>query len=1125
MKTLKKLKIINWHYFWNETIDFGGINFLTGLNASGKSTLIDAIQVLLLGDTSGRFFNKAAMDKSNRTLKGYLRGELGDNLDGGFHYLRNGRFSSYIAMEFFDDKNATSFTMGIVFDIYDDGEEEHRFFEIDAPIPENQFIINRVPMDYKQLNSFLSSNYAGKFTFFDSNRQYQEYLKRSFGGLKDKYFSLLKKSISFTPITDITTFITEYVCDPQQNVDIAPMQENILQYRKLEKEAQIMRERVNRLEAIHKTYKMYQDNFEQKSIYSYIVEKASFQNDRERLDSYYHQIDDATKRLAAIDVDIAEVEHSISELNRKKMHLIQDKANSDIYRITDDLRAQKANEEKRLLQLNETAKRINENLSRYVSNFISVGQSLADTLTSFDVGSISDDALLQEINDLRASALDVLTQSMNLRDNFLGNIDSLSTDVLFAWRDSLGVFKQRVGGLAIFIGKLITNYDQKTALLKQQEIDMQGGGKSYEARLLGVKRELETELSRRHNRNIRVSIFADLIDIRHPEWANAIEGYLNNQKFNFFVDDEYYMESYEIMRSLLEKFNYYGLTIIDANRLIERDYRAEKNSLAEEIKTDHPGAEAYANFLIGRLMKCRNLTEARAAGNGITIEGDLYRNFAFGKINPYLYREHFIGREISQNQLTSKRYEITANAELVNKLRDLASIINEANRMEIINSNEIATVNTELEQLKDIKGIKENIAYVDSELSKHDLSQLTTLDKRIDDIGEDISGLESDRASLFEEKGKITNLIETLKNDKIPSEKKSVEEKENRLLENFDPFLVSEKAEPLFQEELAKGKSPLDLITEYNISLGHAQYLVNNLFTQLTKLRRDYIREYRLTYDTEQEDNEVYEAEYRDMTEVRLPDYENKIHDAYDKAVKQFKNDFISKLRSAIEAVEDQIKELNFALSASTFGEDSYRFTVRPSSTYRVYYDMIMDDLLLEMGDDDSEFLAKYDTVMRDLFAQVALANDSANNAAVLVNVEKFTDYRSYLDFDLVVKDKSGNEQRLSRMIKKKSGGETQTPFYISVLASFAQLYHVNETGELGNTLRLIIFDEAFSKMDGGRIKEAIRLLRKFGLQAIVSAPSDKVAEISGLVDETLVVLRGKNASSVRLYAEEDKLA
>ena len=109
-------------------------------------------------------------------------------------------------------------------------------------------------------------------------------------------------------------------------------------------------------------------------------------------------------------------------------------------------------------------------------------------------------------------------------------------------------------------------------------------------------------------------------------------------------------------------------------------------------------------------------------------------------------------------------------------------------------------------------------------------------------------------------------------------------------------------------------------------------------------------------------------------------------------------------------------------------------------------------------------------------------------------------------------------------MLKKKSGGETQTPFYISVLASFAQLYRVHESGELSNSARIIIFDEAFSKMDGGRIKESIKLLPKFGLQAILSAPSDKVADISELVDETLVVLRGRNASHVHLYAKEDSV-
>lgn len=98
MKVMTKLLLIHWHYFSHELIEFGGLNFLTGKNASGKSTIIDALQLILLGDTSGSFFNKAASGRGNRTLKGYLMGELGDDEESGFHYLRNGRFTSYIAI-------------------------------------------------------------------------------------------------------------------------------------------------------------------------------------------------------------------------------------------------------------------------------------------------------------------------------------------------------------------------------------------------------------------------------------------------------------------------------------------------------------------------------------------------------------------------------------------------------------------------------------------------------------------------------------------------------------------------------------------------------------------------------------------------------------------------------------------------------------------------------------------------------------------------------------------------------------------------------------------------------------------------------------------------------------------
>lgn len=77
MKKLTRLLLINWHYFQNTIIDFGTINFLTGKNSAGKSTIIDALQVVLMGDTRSTAFNRAACKKSERTLKSYLIGSMG----------------------------------------------------------------------------------------------------------------------------------------------------------------------------------------------------------------------------------------------------------------------------------------------------------------------------------------------------------------------------------------------------------------------------------------------------------------------------------------------------------------------------------------------------------------------------------------------------------------------------------------------------------------------------------------------------------------------------------------------------------------------------------------------------------------------------------------------------------------------------------------------------------------------------------------------------------------------------------------------------------------------------------------------------------------------------------------
>ena len=51
MKKLKKILLINWLYFSKQLIEVEYINFLTGKNGAGKSTVIDALQIVLLGET------------------------------------------------------------------------------------------------------------------------------------------------------------------------------------------------------------------------------------------------------------------------------------------------------------------------------------------------------------------------------------------------------------------------------------------------------------------------------------------------------------------------------------------------------------------------------------------------------------------------------------------------------------------------------------------------------------------------------------------------------------------------------------------------------------------------------------------------------------------------------------------------------------------------------------------------------------------------------------------------------------------------------------------------------------------------------------------------------------------
>lgn len=70
--------LVNWLYYEKTILSFEDIVFLSGKTGEGKSALIDAMQLVILGRTDNSIFNKSANDKTTRDLMGYLKGKYKD---------------------------------------------------------------------------------------------------------------------------------------------------------------------------------------------------------------------------------------------------------------------------------------------------------------------------------------------------------------------------------------------------------------------------------------------------------------------------------------------------------------------------------------------------------------------------------------------------------------------------------------------------------------------------------------------------------------------------------------------------------------------------------------------------------------------------------------------------------------------------------------------------------------------------------------------------------------------------------------------------------------------------------------------------------------------------------------
>ncbi len=70
MRRLESVRLVQWYHFQDQTFPIGANCLLVGDNGSGKTTVLDAVQVALVADLGEALFNRAANEKSRRTLHG-----------------------------------------------------------------------------------------------------------------------------------------------------------------------------------------------------------------------------------------------------------------------------------------------------------------------------------------------------------------------------------------------------------------------------------------------------------------------------------------------------------------------------------------------------------------------------------------------------------------------------------------------------------------------------------------------------------------------------------------------------------------------------------------------------------------------------------------------------------------------------------------------------------------------------------------------------------------------------------------------------------------------------------------------------------------------------------------------
>lgn len=1082
-KVFTRMCLNNWGGIDHKVLEFHEyVNLFSGKSGSGKSTVMDAIQVILYGSFSPSFLNKAADDaKNRRSVLSYLRGEQKD----GSANRKDCDFCSVIALEIEDTGTHIITCIGIAFEVRKSDSEIKKFvyFSHSGKMPTSGYLTEQgVCYSNQEIKKLISSrakseDNRGKG---DVNRIYgskEAYLGTLYDVIlgyidQNRFITMEKSAIALKMTNGTGQFIRDYMFPKNTSDTIASISEQLDSYRQIKEKIEDLRKRIELLSEIQASGK----------------ELVRLQTDIVRAEAMIRciGIEDLRARIQAAEDDKRNLAEKQEQCKKKVQELSasREEAQQKLIQVSADLKASDlGGKQQQYEELDERSRMLADNTRQW--------QKILQGMKNWEEDDVITDYIsnpvlnmIAELNQGRVS--EELCQNLHLKiESAKQNIEDEVEDYSDQRRE---------------IGKQLKEK-------KQLVDDMKHDRKPYDENLRSARSALSQQLSDRYGQTVKVQIFADLFDVQEEEWKNAIEGRMGRLKHSLITEPQYAHEAAVLFRNMKQ---YENVDLINSKAIADSKPDCMEGSLYEAVKTQEAYVDVCLKRYLGHIMKCRSVEELEQVRDGVTPDCYSYSNFIFRHLKKKDYTTRAcIGRRVSKARLTEYENDVEDLSRQETELDHLLRRLKAAREFECLKDEpshyvklsrageELARVNKKKMELEEtIRSLREGVY---KELEEKEQS----LQKQVKMVQEELDQTQGELARLGSRIGELSGENE--------SRRQQLEEK----LQGYVPN------EALEQEvwELLKKQSGQAVINRKKAEVADLEEKEQVQAETLRAARNRYIFAYPAgPFNGAETSNEAYEK----LLEKYLTDFEPAYEEEFEKKCasiyKSLRENVIATIHGDIKAAKRHAYEINRLLRETNFSDSTYQIKIEPAKNENgQFFDMLMAEELdsknldnagidgqISFGED--AFYQKYEQKIKLLTDKFMPPKDEDEHlrAQKRKEMEQYADYRNYLSFSMFeqVTDEHGNvirENFVDDMAGRDSGGEGQNPKYVALLAGFAMLYM--QQSKRDSKIKLVLLDEAFSKMDQERSAVCLKYARKMDLQLIVCVPDERLQSLIRNVD------------------------